>query len=298
MFETTKGLHLEVIVVDNASRDESATMVAREFAEVTLVRNARNEGFSIANNRALPLCRGRYVLLLNSDTILLPGSLESLVEFLEQTPDVGVAGCRLVRPNGELDLACRRSFPTPAVSLYRFLRLSRLFPRCQKLARYNLTYLNPGGSYEVDSVVGAFMLIRREVIAEMGGLDEDYFMYGEDLDWCYRVRQRNWKVWYFGASRVIHYKGASSSQESFRMNFHFHRAMYVFHRKHLSCRYPAPINALVYFGIGARLVVLAFQHPVRKFIQSLRARALLAHRKADRVFPYEFFLGPSLEDGH
>ncbi len=297
VFRTTHRLRFEVVVVDNASRDGSAQMVAREFPEVVLIRNGRNEGFSIANNRALEVCRGRYVLLLNSDTIVLPGTLANLVDSMDGDPEIGVAGCRLERPNGELDLACRRSFPTPMVSLYRFLRLSRLLPSHRRFARYNLTYLDPEGDYEVDSIVGAFMLIRKEVIGEMGGLDEDFFMYGEDLDWCYRVRERNWKVWYYGGSRVIHYKGASSSQESFRMNYHFHRAMYLFHRKHLRHRYPAPINGLVYLGIGARLVALAVQHPFRKLVHRLGSSRAGRSDAADGVYPCEFFFGPPLEGG-
>jgi GT2 family glycosyltransferase len=285
----------EVIVVDNASRDGSARMVREEFPEVRLISNSRNEGYSCANNQGFRVSRGRYILLLNSDTIVLPGTLRSLVEFLEDHPDVGIAGCRLERPNGDLDLACRRSFPTPMVSLCRFLTLSRVFPSSRRLARYNLTYLDPAGSYEVDSIVGAFMLVRREVIEQMGGLDESYFMYGEDLDWCYRARQQDWRVWYVGSERVIHYKGASSSQESFRMNYHFHRAMYLFHSKHLSARYPAAVNGLVYLGILARLSALALQHPLRKLIQALDRRA--SRGRVEKVYPYEFFLGASVEDG-
>ncbi|MBI1850932.1 MAG: glycosyltransferase family 2 protein [Planctomycetes bacterium] len=289
-------LRAEIIVVDNASRDGSDRMVACEFPGVRLIRNSQNEGYSAANNRAFGFCRGRHVLLLNSDTIVLPGTLEALIEFMDRNPPVGVAGCRLDRPNGELDLACRRSFPTPLLSLYRLLRLSRLFPSSRRFARYNLTYLDPSGCYEVDSVVGAFMLVRREVIDEMGGLDERYFMYGEDLDWCYRARQRSWKVWYVGAHRVVHYKGASSSQESFRMNYHFHRAMYLFHRKHLSQRYSLLINWLVYVGISSRFIGLAIQHPIRLAIRGVR-RATRDQATAERVFPLEFFVGSHAVDG-
>jgi GT2 family glycosyltransferase len=288
VLSNTGPLKAEVVVVDNASRDGSDAMVVREFPEVRLVRNTENVGYSAANNRAFSACSGRHVLLLNSDTIVLPETLPALVDFMDRTPSVGVTGCRLERPNGELDLACRRSFPTPSSSLYRLLRLSRMFPGSRRFARYNVTYLDPRGCYEVDSVVGAFMLIRGGLIEDMAGLDERYFMYGEDLDWCYRARQRKWKVWYHGTHRVIHYKGASSSQESFRMNYHFHRAMYLFHRTHLSRRYSPAVNALVYFGIGSRFVGLALQHPIRLALRAAR-RASARRGVVDPVYSFECF---------
>jgi len=272
IFMEDQGLELEVLVVDNGSTDRSGEMVTREFPEARLIRNSRNLGFSVANNTAMREARGRFLLLLNSDTIVLPGTLRRIVDYLEQNPEVGVAGCRLVRPSGEIDYACRRSFPTPLVSLTRFVRLNRLFPRSRLFARYNLTYLEERGTYEVDSVVGAFMLLRREVVDEVGGLDEDYFMYGEDIDWCFRIKRANWKVAYVGDTDIIHYKGASSRKESFRMNYHFHRAMVLFHTKHLSRSYPAILNAAVYVGILARFGLLAVNHGVRKCLRPLVPR--------------------------
>ncbi len=246
------SLAIEVVVVDNNSRDGSPEMVAAEFSEVTLLRNEHNEGFGRANNRALKIARGRYVLCLNSDTVIPEGSLEPMIEFLDENPDVGIVGCRLERPDGELDPACKRSFPTPVSALARFLHLDRIFPNSRVLGSYRRTFEDPAGRYEVDSVVGAFMLVRREVIQEVGGFDEDFFMFGEDLDWCWRVKRHRYKVFYLGDQRVVHHKGASVRTEPQKMNWHFHRAMFLFHKKHLVERYPFFVNWAVYTGISVR----------------------------------------------
>ena len=192
------------------------------------------------------------MLLLNPDTVVPEDTLGRMVSFLEENPEVGMAGCRLERADGRLDEACKRSFPTPVSSLARFLHLDKLFPRSRLLGSYRRTFDDPSGRYEVDSLVGAFMLCRREVLEDVGTLDEDFFMFGEDLDWCYRVKQGNWKVFYLGDRKVIHHKGVSTSREPHRMNYHFHRSMILFHRKHLEVRYPFFINWLVYSGIGLR----------------------------------------------
>ena len=260
IFNQDQGIRLQVIVVDNGSRDNSSAMVRKEFPDVLLLENERNEGFSAGNNRGLPHCEGEFILLLNSDTIVLPGTLERMVDFARNRPDAGILGCKLVRPNGELDWACRRGFPTPMVALFKFLGLHRILPRSRLFGRYNMTYLDADLTYEVDSVVGAFMMIRRPVLARLEGLDEDFFMYGEDLDICFRAKQADFKVYYVGQNQVIHIKGASSRKEGFRMNYHFHRAMILFHRKHLRRHYPAPINAMTYAGIGLRFTALVAQH--------------------------------------
>ena len=274
----------EVIVVDNASTDGSPQTVRDEFPQVRLIENEENVGFSVANNAAMDCAYGRYVLLLNSDTIVVPGTLATMVEYLETNRDVGIAGCRLMRPGGEMDLACRRSFPTPIVSLCRFLRLNRLFPKHKLFGRYNLTYLDEEGTYDVDSIVGAFMLVRRSVIEEVGGLDEDYFMYGEDIDWCYRIQKAGHRVAYVGSCVTYHYKGASSRKESFRMNYHFHRAMILFHRKHLHRAYSLPLDIAIYVGIASRFLLLAVNHYLVRVLHALRwpFTALIGRRATKR----------------
>ena len=234
----TEGLSTVVYVVDNRSNDGSAAMVRQDFPSVRLIEAEQNRGYSFANNIALRQlledreASFRYVLLLNPDTVLPLKSLTNLVEFVDQQPEVGAAGPRLLRPDGSLDLACRRSFPGLWVSFTRLSGLSKLFPRSRLLARYNLTFLDDKGVYEVDSVVGACMLVRWSTFEQVGLLDETFFMYGEDLDWAFRMRQVGWRIVYNGQVLVIHHKGASSRQRSRQSILAFHQAMELFFRKH------------------------------------------------------------------
>ena len=223
---------LELFVVDNASSDGSAAMVAEKFPWVHLIESEANRGYAHANNLALRRCTGEYWLLLNPDTVLPPAALRQMVEFMDRHPEAGAAGPKLVRQNGSLDLACRRSFPSPEVSLYRMLGLSKLFPRSRRFGRYNLTYLDPDQPIEVDSVVGAFMMVRADAARQVGILDESFFMYGEDLDWAYRIKALGWKVLYNPEVVVLHYKGASSRRHTRRAIIEFYRAMHIFYRKH------------------------------------------------------------------
>jgi N-acetylglucosaminyl-diphospho-decaprenol L-rhamnosyltransferase len=243
---------LELFVVDNASSDGSAGMVASEFPCVQLIESGTNGGYARANNLALERCRGQYLLLLNPDTELPPPALREMVEFMDAHPEAGAAGPKLVRPDGSLDLACRRSFPSPEVSFYRMLGLSALFPRSRRFGRYNLTYLDPDEPAEVDSVVGAFMMVRAKAAGQVGLLDETFFMYGEDLDWAYRIKSRGWKVLYNPRVSVLHHKGASSRKRSQRTIVEFYRAMYLFYRKHYASETNRLLGALIVAAIWAK----------------------------------------------
>ncbi|MHB1417369.1 MAG: glycosyltransferase family 2 protein [Chloroflexota bacterium] len=242
----------EVLVVDNLSSDGSAAMVQREFPNVQVVNSPINGGFAYGNNLGLVRACGRYLLLLNPDTQLPPTALAEMVDYMEMRPRAGAAGPKLVRADGSLDLACRRSFPTPEVSLYRMLGLSRLFPRSRRFGRYNLTYLDPDKATEVDSVVGAFMLIRRSALEMVGMLDESFFMYGEDLDLAYRLKRVGWKILYNPAVCVLHRKGESSKQVRLRTTYEFYRAMLVFYRKHMWAENLFILNWLITAAICTR----------------------------------------------
>jgi N-acetylglucosaminyl-diphospho-decaprenol L-rhamnosyltransferase len=255
-----QGVTFQVCVVDNASADGSPEMVERDFPQTRLIRNSRNSGFAHANNLGLRTWNlgvpgsantPRYALLLNSDTVTPPDALAEMAAFLDTHADSGVVGPKLVRLDGSLDLACRRSFPTPTVSFYRFFGFSKLFPHSPFFGRYNLTYLDPDQLSEVDSVNGAFMLVRARAIEQVGLLDQDFFFGGEDLDWAYRIKAAGWKVYYNPSVVVQHVKRAS-----FRHNpnaaFEFERAMWLFYRKHYQAATSPWLNAVICLGLVLR----------------------------------------------
>jgi GT2 family glycosyltransferase len=253
----------EVFVVDNNSQDGSAEMVRTWFPQVKLTVNRKNLGFAKANNQAIKQSAGTYLLLLNSDVEVEAGSFDKTVEYMNNNPTVGILGCRVVKPDGTLDLACRRSFPTPMNSLYLFTGLSALFPK-SRFASYNLTYLPEDQIAEVDSVMGAFLLIRRGAVDKVGTLDEDFFMYGEDIDWCYRVKMAGYKVMYVPITRVVHYKGSSSRKASRRSLYEFHRAMVLFYDKHYRGNYNFLVTAFVRFGVWLRYGFKVIQNSLRR----------------------------------
>lgn len=247
-----RGLRIELFVVDNASANFSPELVSATISDAIVLRNDQNVGFARAANQALRQAAGRYLLLLNPDTILAPDSLEAMVGYMDRHPDVGCATPRMVRPDGSLDLACRRSFPTPAVSFYRMTLLSRLFPRSRRFGRYNLTYLDEHEEAEIDAPCGAFMMVRSEIREQVGLLDERYFMYGEDLDWAYRIKQANWRIMYTPITTVTHVKRASSRQVRITTIRAFHDAMRIFYRGHYQDRYPRIVSWLISAGINLR----------------------------------------------
>lgn len=233
-------------VVDNASTDGSAEMVRAEFPDANLLANEANEGFARANNRAIEASRGEYVLLLNPDTIVSDRAFDRILDFLRRTPDAGMATAKLVKADGTLDLACRRSFPTPFDGLCRSLGLSDLFPDSRIFARYNLRYLDENEIAEVEAINGAFMMVRRAAIEDVGLLDEGYFMYMEDLDWCYRFGQAGWRIYYVPEATVVHLKGRSSRKKAGEMIHAFFTSMEQFCKKIYRPRYnPVTFTATI-----------------------------------------------------
>ncbi|MBI2845489.1 MAG: glycosyltransferase family 2 protein [Chloroflexi bacterium] len=249
LFQSQGKFSFEVVVVDNASSDGSPAMLREEFPPVKLIAAPQNLGYSRANNLGLKQQKAEYYLLLNPDTVLPPSALEGMLDFMLAHPQAGIAGPKLLLADGSLDLACRRSFPTPQVSFYRMVGLSKIFPNSPRFARYNLTYLDPDKVSEVDSVVGAFMLIRREVLEEIGYLDEDFFLYGEDLDLAYRAKAKGWKVFYNPQVVVRHYKRQSTRLNPRQARYEFYRAMWLFYRKHYQKTTPYWLHTLVLLGI-------------------------------------------------
>lgn len=229
-----EGIEGEVIVVDNASDDGSVEMVREKFPSVQVLANAENMGFARANNLALERARGQWLLLINPDTVVQEDTLRVMIEFMRMHPEAGLAGCKILNPDGSFQLPCRRSFPTPWVALTKITGLSALFPRSRVFGRYNLTYLDPDKSYEVDAVSGSFMMVARTAFEAVGGLDKTFFMYGEDLDWCYRIRQAGFAVYYVHETQIVHFKGESTRRSNINEVQVFYGAMVLFVEKHFS----------------------------------------------------------------
>ncbi len=246
----------DIYVVDNASLDGSIGRLQKDFFKesedglINFLLNNKNKGFAYANNVAIRKTSSKYVLLLNSDTVIVDNCLEKSMNFMDAYENVGALGCKVILPDNTLDKACRRSFPDFKVSFYKMTGLSTLFPNSKRFGRYNLTYLSEDETYEVDCIVGAFMLVRSKTIQEVGLLDEIFFMYGEDIDWCYRIKAANWKIIYYSDAKIVHYKGASTSKkQNKKLMYEFYRAMYIFYNKHYKEGYPWITTAATYMGI-------------------------------------------------
>jgi GT2 family glycosyltransferase len=245
----------EVIVVDNGSNDGTIEWLQASGFTLSAIPNINN-GFAKGNNLGIKKSTGQYVLLLNPDTELRPDTLKTMLDFMESRPDVGMSGCKLVKGNGELDLACRRRFPNPWNSF------ARLFLGNNQ--NYNYSDISENQEMEVDSIVGAFMLVRRPVMDKIGLLDEEFFMYGEDLDWCWRCKEAGFKVWYYPKTSITHFKGESSKKAPFRTLKVFYDSMWIFYRKHYAKKYPFFFNWLIWLGIYSRFVVLFILNSFKK----------------------------------
>jgi GT2 family glycosyltransferase len=244
---------MRVTVVDSGSPDSTPDMVAREFPQVRLLREA-NIGFSAANNLVLREGGADAVLLLNPDTEVYAGTLDAALARLRSEPRIGMVGVKLVTESGELDHACKRSFPTPLGALAHFTGIGRREDAAGALSQYRATQLGDDEPGEVDAVNGAFMLCRAEAVREVGLLDEGYWLYMEDLDWCRRFWDAGWRVFYEPAGAALHVKGGSSgARRAPRQEIAFHRGMARFYRRFDAPRHNPLLNAAVYAGIAAKL---------------------------------------------
>lgn len=263
VFSSITSYNYEIILIDNASNDGTIEAVNDRFPQVITITNTDNVGFSKANNQGIRIAQGRYVLLLNSDTIAQRDTFQTMLHFMDENPTVGASGCKIVLPDGSLDKACKRGFPTPSASFYYAFGFAKLFPKIPRFNQYQLGYLSPDEAYPIDSLVGAFMLIRREAIEQVGMLDEEFFMYGEDIDWCYRIKQAGWVNYYYPKTQIVHYKGASSRRKPYKIIYEFHRAMILFHNKHYRQKYSWLTNAMVYIGVGVKFVLSLARNKLR-----------------------------------
>jgi hypothetical protein len=260
----SEGLSVETFVVDNASVDDSVDMVRARFPDVRLIVNDQNLGFSKGNNQVLRQCRGRYILMINPDTLVQEDTLTKMIEFMDAHPKAGAASCKVLNSDGSLQLTCKRSFPTPWVAFTKIAGLSQWFPKSRLFGRYNLTYLDENEIHAVEAIAGSFMFLRREVLDTAGYLDETFFMYGEDLDWCYRIWEAGWKIYYVPTTSIIHYKGESTSRSGFDDIRAFYEAMLIFVEKHFKWRYSFWLIWTLKLAIWTRAVAAVLSRVIRR----------------------------------
>ena len=258
------GIASEVFVVDNNSVDDSVQMVADQFPEVHLIQNKNNPGFSIANNQAIKLAKGEYVLLLNPDTVIEEDTLSKCLQFLDDHPDAGALGVKMIDGSGKFLPESKRGFPDPYVAFTKVSGLSRLFPRSKRFNQYHLGYLDKEKTWEVDVLSGAFMMIRKSVLDEIGLLDEQFFMYGEDIDLSYRIQKAGNKNYYFADTQIIHYKGESTKKGSLNYVKAFYNAMILFANKHFDKKQAGTFTFFISLAIYFKAFLTLFKNLVSK----------------------------------
>ena len=250
--EQTRDISFEIVVVDN-STDLSKQYELEDYLNLKVLYGIENRGFGHACNLGAQKAEGRYLLFLNSDTIVHDGALQKCVEYMKSHPDIGALGIRTLLQDGTLDHGCKRGFPTPGASLFYFLGLDKKHPESKKYGAYRQTFIGEHQTSQVDAVSGSFLMMPAQLFNSIGGFDEDYFMYGEDLDLCYRVKKQGYQVVYYADAWMTHLKGQSGLHtKSRKVIYHFHHAMILFYRKHYMKQYSIFTTVVVYCGIGCR----------------------------------------------
>lgn len=232
LYRAIKNTETEVFVVDNCSTDDSLEMLRQSYPEIKLIANSENLGFAKANNLAIEASESDYVLLLNPDTLVQEEAIRNMLSFMDAHPEAGALGVKMIDGRGRFLAESKRGLPTPAVSFYKISGLSALFPRSRRFGRYHLGWLDKDKIHSVEILAGACMLVRREAIIKAGLLDENFFMYGEDIDWSYRILKAGYRNYYFPPGRILHYKGESTKKGSLNYVYVFYNAMAIFAKKH------------------------------------------------------------------
>jgi len=251
------GMESEIIVIDNNSQDGSKEYLPKKFPEVLYTWLDANLGFGAANNIGIQQAKGKYILLLNPDTLIEKDTIRKMIAFMDKEPNTGIAGCRVLNADGTFQLACRRGLPTPWASFCKLFGLQSLFPKSPLFAQYNLTYKSELETYDVDALIGAFMFCRRDALLESGGFDTDFFMYGEDLDLCHRVKQLGWNIRYYHEPTIIHFKGESSRRSTMNEIMVFYDAMEIFAKKHFG--YSRAFLFFLKLGIKSRALLATME---------------------------------------
>ncbi len=257
VYSAKKNFDIEVIVVDNNSADDSVKMLSEKFPDIHLIKNKTNSGFSVANNQAIKIATGEYILLLNPDTIVEPDTFEKTIAFMDAHHEAGALGVKMLNGEGDFLPESKRGLPTPLVAFYKLSGLSTLFPESKTFNKYHLGFLDDTEIHQVDVLAGAFMLIRKSVLEIVGLLDEKFFMYGEDVDLSYRITLAGFKNYYFPETKIIHYKGKSTNKNSINYVIHFYKAMLIFSKKHFSKSNKLLFFIFIYPAVYLQIVAAA-----------------------------------------
>lgn len=263
VFKETRGIVFEVIVVDNNSADDSAAMIKKEFPQAVLIENKDNLGFGRANNQALKVAKGDYLMFLNTDVVVLNGALNKLANYLDQHPETMMVGPRLLNKDLTFQQACRRNLPNPANSFFHLFGLTKIFKNSRLVNEYKQSTIDPEITGATEALSGAAMMFRRQVYEEIGGFDEIFFMYGEDLDFCRRVLDKGWKTVYVSEAKIIHFGGQSSGKRKVKSLINFYESMWIYYKKHFYNEYNLAFNLLVWLGIKVKM----FSALVRNYLK-------------------------------
>ncbi|MCK5028695.1 MAG: glycosyltransferase [Bacteroidales bacterium] len=288
VFKAVTNINAEVFVIDNNSVDGSCSMIKERFPNVKLIANTDNHGFSYANNQALKQATGQYILLLNPDTVVEEDSFEKCIQFMDKNPDTGGLTVKMIDGKGNFLPESKRALPTPIVSFYKIFGLARLFPKSKKFAKYYLGHLSNEETNEIEILPGAYMFLRKETLEKTGFLDEDYFMYGEDIDLSYKITKAGYKNYYYPETTIIHYKGESTKKGSLNYVFIFYNAMIIFARKHFSDKNARAFTILINIAIYFK----AFLAILSRFIK----KAFLPVIDITAIFSIYYFIKPIWEN--
>lgn len=266
VYEETKSIDFEVIVVDNNStRDNSVEMIKKEFPQVILIENKDNLGFGKANNQGMKIAKGEYFFLLNTDTIVLDGAINRLVNYLDEKKDVMRVGPKLLNEDRTFQHACRRNLPTPANSFFHLFGLVKIFKKSKRVNEYKQYSVDSNKTEVVEAISGAAMMFRREIFDTIGGFDEDFFLYGEDLDFCKRIYDKGWKTMYVHDAEIVHLGGASTGKRRTKSLVNFYDSMWIYYKKHYYKKHSMIVRFIIFIGIKIKLgIVLLFNFFKRK----------------------------------
>ncbi len=263
------GIDAEIIVVDNNSVDGSVNLLKEKFKNINLIANKKNTGFAVANNQGIKIAKGKYILLLNPDTIVQEDTFSKCIAFMDENKNAGALGVKMFDGNGVFLPESKRGLPTPLVAFFKIFGLSTLFPNSKLFGQYHLSYLSKNENHVVDVLSGAFMLLRKKTIDKVGLLDEAFFMYGEDIDLSYRITQAGYKNYYYSKTNIIHYKGESTKKSSINYVFVFYKAMIIFAEKHFSKKNVKTFSSLINAAIYFRASIAIFQRLFSKWSLAL-----------------------------